>query len=414
MKNILNRKIPTVFGFIIITIGIVVTTLLVKTGGLLQINAGPGQEPKNAQITNVSDTSFTLIYTTDDNVIGTINYGADQNNLDSVALDDRDQLTQSVTKYSVHSITVRELKPQTAYYFSITSGDKKYLNKGSLYSIKTGSQINAQPSIDPPISGKVILPDGSAPSQALVIVSVNNAQKISTVSKTDGSYAIPLNSLRNESLDSYFNLDQNSIINIEITSGAMSSSVSVSQSQISPVPIVTLSNTYDFSSPSSNSPSPAADNNDQSFRSLDGKPKSSEPQILTPKSNGELNSQQPKFEGRANANETVNIEIHSDEQIQTQVKADSTGNWSFTPTSPLSPGNHTITITTKNSQGIKQIITKDFFVSDPTSIETPTQIPTPTLSSTENSSGIITGLVVVSIVAGGIFLLLLVSKRISL
>lgn len=414
MKNILNKKFPAGFWFLIIIVGVILTTLLVQTGSLLRINAGPGQEPKNVAITNISDSSFTLVYTTDDSVIGTINYGSDQNNLDSVALDDRDQLSQSVNKYTVHSVTVRELEPDTSYYFSITSGDKEYLNNNSLYSTKTGSLIESQPSSSLPLSGKVILPDSSIPTEALVTVSVNGAQALSTISKTNGSYAIPLNSLRNESLDQYFGLDKSSILNIKIMSGGMSSSVNVSESQASPVPIITLSNTYDFSSQDNSSPSANKISEGQAFPSIGDIPKSTEPQILTPSSNEEFSSQQPKFEGRANANETVNVEIHSDEQIKTQVKADSSGNWSFTPTSPLSPGNHTITITTKNSEGIKQIVTKDFFVSVPIPTKISTKMPTPTASSSETSSVIITGIVVVSFVAGGIFLLLLAGKRIPL
>lgn len=449
MKNILNKKFPAVFGFLLITVGIVLTTLLVKTGGLFQINAGPGQEPKNVAITNISDSSFTLVYTTDDNVIGTINYGSDRNNLDSVALDDRDQLSQSVNKYTVHSATVRELSPDTTYYFNITSGDKKYLNNNSLYGIKTGSQIESEPSTHPPLSGKVILPDGSVPIEALVTISVNGAETLSTISKTDGSYAIPLNSLRNESLDQYFQLNQNSILNIEIISGGLSSSVSVSESQTNPVPIITLSNTYDFSSDNSSS-SANTNNNGQSFPSIGSASKSTQPQILTPKSNEEFNDQQPNFKGTAIANETVTIEIHSNENIQTQIKANSDGKWSFRPSNPLSPGDHTITIKTKNSQGIIQSITQHFVVfasgdqvnqtATPSGTLTPTQAPSPTptitkapineptatpipstqispvptLPPTGNSSAIIAGVAGAMAIAGGIIIFLLAGKRIPL
>src|SRR3990167_10877615 len=97
-----NRKIPSLLAFLVIIVGILFTTFLVKGGNLFQISAGPGSEPKNIQTTNISDTSFTISYTTDESVIGTINYGTDANALDKFVLDDRDQLSQDVNKYQSH------------------------------------------------------------------------------------------------------------------------------------------------------------------------------------------------------------------------------------------------------------------------------------------------------------------------
>lgn len=242
-----NRKIPTLVGLLVITVGIIATTFLVKGGSIFQIKAGPGQDPKNVQITNTSDTSFTLSYTTADQVIGTLNYGSEASLLDSVVLDDRDQLSQSVNKYRAHSITVRDLEPNTRYYFTITSGDKKYLKNNSPYEIETGDRIDEDPSSQVPLSGKVALPDGSFPSEGLVYVNIDGAQRLSAYIKNDGTYTIPLNNLRNSSLDDHFTIDSNTIINVEIYAQNLFSSVSVSPGDISPVPLITLSNTYDFS-----------------------------------------------------------------------------------------------------------------------------------------------------------------------
>ena len=238
----------TLFGLLFILIGTVATIFLVKNGSLFLINAGPGQDPKNVGITNVSDVSFTLIYATDDKIIGTLNYGTDPGNLDTVALDDRDQLSQSVNEYSIHSISVRNLSPDSVYYFTINSGDKTYPKSGSPYNIKTGPVIENDPSDKEPLSGKVILPDGSNPTEGLVYLTINGAQKLSGYLKNDGNYTIPLNTLRSESLNSYFSFSKDSIINIEVTTGTLFSSVSLSPDEINPVPVITLSNNYDFSS----------------------------------------------------------------------------------------------------------------------------------------------------------------------
>lgn len=235
------------FGFLLILIGTVITIFLVKNGSLFFISAGPGQDPKNVEITNVSDISFTLTYVTDDKIIGTLNYGTDPGNLDTVILDDRDQLSQSVNEYNTHSISVKNLEPDSVYYFTINSGDKTYPKNGSPYNIKTGALIEDQPSSKEPLSGKVLLPDGSSPTEGLVYLMINGAQKLSGYLKNDGNYTIPLNTLRNGSLNSYFSFSKNSIINIEVTTGTLFSSVSLLPDEINPVPVITLSNNYDFS-----------------------------------------------------------------------------------------------------------------------------------------------------------------------
>lgn len=245
-KSLLNHKIPSVLGIGLIVIGVVVTTALVKGPSLLQIKAGPSDEPKNIEITNISDSSFTVTYTTDNSTLGTITFGKDPNTLDQTTLDDRDQLTQKVNNYSAHSITANSLEPNTTYYFKITSGSKDILDNAKPFNVKTGPTISSPPSSQNPMSGKALNPDGSIPSDGLVIVNIDGAEKITTYLRKDGSFMIPLNNLRTNDLASYFDLDENTNINIKIKSANLSSSADVMPNQISPVPIITLSNNYEF------------------------------------------------------------------------------------------------------------------------------------------------------------------------
>src|SRR3989344_1433063 len=234
MKNFFDRKIPTLIGLLIIIAGTAITTFLVKRETLFQIVAGPEQEPENIKITNISDSLFTLTYTTDAKVIGTLNYSKDPTLLDTVSLDDRDQISQSAIKYSAHSITVKDLEPNTLYYFSITSGDKKYLNNASPFKVETGEIIDKDPSLQVPMSGKIVMPNGNPASDGLVYVKVSGAQELSTLINIDGTFTLPLNNLRNSTFDDLFTIDANTIINIEIYSENLFSSVSVSPEEINP------------------------------------------------------------------------------------------------------------------------------------------------------------------------------------
>ena len=386
----LDKKIPTLIGILIIIVGIGLTTYLVKGDSIFELQASPRQNPENIKITNVTESSFTVSYSTDDSALGTLNYGENPASLNNLVLDDRDQLTQKVSARNSHSITVKNLKEDTNYFFSITSGDESYLNKGSAYEIKTGKAIDKNPSSQIPISGKVLLPEGLPAVDGLVYVKILGAQDLSTYIKNDGTYTIPLNSLRNSPLDDFYSIDEDDLINIEIISGNFVSDVIVTKSQINPVPTISLSGNYDFSEDTTQlEETEAATESSGTFPAFGVKQDVIEPEITNPNDGEEFASQLPKFTGTAQPNETVEIEIHSDENITDEVMADEDGNWEYTPSSFLSEGEHTITITTVNNLGIIQKITKTFEIPKAqgqavtnTPTPTPNGSPTPTLTPT--------------------------------
>lgn len=86
------------------------------------------------------------------------------------------------------------------------------------------------------------------------------------------------------------------------------------------------------------------------------------PTLLNPTSSEKVSDLTPSFEGTAKPNETVSITINSPQTITTQVKADANGNWSYIPTTNLTPGNHTITISSRDSNGVLKTITQTFSV----------------------------------------------------
>lgn len=397
MKNsIWNKRIPTLIGLLVIVIGIGTTTFLVQRRVIFTGFAGPSNSPKNIRITNVSDTSFTVSFLTDAAVLGSINFDKDRN-LGQTALDEREQKS-SLTPHTVHSISVKNLTPNTSYYFSITSGQDTFLQNGAAFSITTGPNIASLSSLQKKVSGKVQLPDGDPPKEAIVYLTAGNSQAISTLTKEDGSYEIPLNLLRVSDLSSYVTLKENSIIKMLIVSADLSSNIELSNSSTE-VPTIILSYDYDFTLVSP----PATPSSSTVFSALPvlAKTTSKSPEILIPKKDQGFSDQQPKFEGVALPNSTVSITIRSTENIQAQVETDGFGNWSYRPDTPLSPGTHTISITTRDALGILRTIIQSFVVYasgtqvaqsatpsatpafSPSPTQTPTATPTPTIMPTE-------------------------------
>lgn len=388
MRNgIWNKRIPTLFGIFAIVIGIGVTSFLVKQGSILVGQASPSDIPQNVKISNISDASFTVSYTTDSTVLGSLNYG-DNVNLGKTILDDRDQ-GQIVTSRHTHVITLKNLTPKTTYLFSITSGQNTFLDNGSLFKAKTGPSLESPSLQRGEISGKVILPNGSIPKEAFLYVATGGAQTLSTIIKPDGSYSLSLNPLRSQDLSSYFIIPQQTIFTISLFGDSLTSKATISSDKTTNVPTVTLSKDYDFtinnnpilqtqtSSPSANVVFPQA---------TPSSALNSTPQILTPKQDQSFSDTQPLFKGTALPNQDVSITIHSPEQITAQVQADASGNWTYRPSSSLSAGDHTISIITRDAFGILKTITQSFTVyasgSQVNQPATPSATLTPTLTST--------------------------------
>jgi hypothetical protein len=393
-KNFWNKRIPTLLGILLITIGVAVTIFLVNQSTLFKSNASTTEQPQNVRITNVTDNSFSISYETEIQVIGSLNYGKN-NKLGQQALDDRDQQTGSLGSHMVHNITVRNLDPQMKYYFSITSGQNNYTNGDQLFEVSTGPKLSDSPPKQNPMSGKITLIDGTNPKEAIVYITADNSQVISTLVKADGSYILPLNSLRASDLSSYYTFPDNASVKMLILGDSLTSNVSLSINQISPLPTVILSKDYDFrEGQSSTGVIPQTVASFPSFSST-----SSASQILMLKKGQEFTDQKPVFKGTAAPGESVEIIIHSSQAIKTSVTTDSNGNWNYRPTSNLTPGNHTITIQAKDSSGILQTITQSFVVyaagqqvlpavisgtptPTPTAKITPTKTVSPTLALT--------------------------------
>ncbi len=381
MRNsIWEKKIPTLLGIFLIVVGLGLTSYLATQGIIYISKASPSNKPEEVRITNITDSTFTISYRTSDKVIGSINYGKNKA-LGTIRRDDRDQQNNTLTPFSIHTITLRNLDESTKYFFTITSGNETFDEQ--VYEVVTASKIEENPSQQEPISGKIISPDGKIPNEGIIYATIDGAQLISTLAKPDGRYILPLNSLRNIDLNSYFNFNENKIKIQAIGEKNLSSNIVIFLKQTRPVPTTTLSLNYDFTEGNESVSTDSAEL--QNFSSFTGikpinKSAGSEVKIISPENNQGFSDQQPLFKGTAEPNSTVEVIIHSAEEIKQQITVNSQGNWTFRPEQPLSPGEHTITIVARDTTGIQRTITKTFVVFESgtqvTESATPSATPT--------------------------------------
>lgn len=120
---------------------LLITLFLSSNRTNFSFRASESDYPNNLRLTNITDDSVTINYSTSGKVNGSVIFGKSKDNLDSFSLDDRDQLDQSPKEYRSHFITLRGLEPNTKYFFSIISGKNTYLNGGSYLQLIQGLQL---------------------------------------------------------------------------------------------------------------------------------------------------------------------------------------------------------------------------------------------------------------------------------
>lgn len=356
-----KTKVPGILGLLVLVIGIGVTVYLAGTTTNFFQHAAPSETPQEIRLTNISDTSFTLTYKTDDSYIGTLTLAEDNSSNTQTILDDRDQKSGTPHPYNLHSITAKNLQPATTYTFSILSGTTTYLNNGEKFSITTGPTLTASPSAATPLAGKILTTSGEAPQETLVYVTTTNGQTLSALTDNDGLYILPFNTLRSKDFTTQLSLSAENVLQLLAISPTETAQASISVGADNPIPPIILGQVYDFTLSQTPIASSSATGGFPEF-SLDTSLNATA-QILQPaKEQQSYTDPQPLFKGTAQPNEEVTITIHSDQVITKTVTTDASGNWSFRPTTPLSPGQHTITISTKNKAGIIQKIERSFIV----------------------------------------------------
>ena len=382
--SIWNKQIPSILGILLLVGGLFATSYLINQRVFFFTKASTGTEPQFVTITNVSDSSFSVTYQTSEQTQGTLSLGETVDKAEKIVLDDRDQSVGKSEAYNLHHISVKNTTPNTTYQFFIVSGKDVYGDKGKPYSVRTGPKITSDPSTQPPLTGKV-----NEKEEVLLVVTGAGIAPLSTLMKQDGTYFLPLNAIRDASLQEFVTLSPSLPLTLSIYGKSTRSLATFFPSDSSPLPLIVLGQEYDFTTLEKKTESTPLSSDSASFLPLYADISENTAVSLSVPSNGTPDSQ-PLFTGEGVPQETVEIEIRSD-VITGTTKVLSNGTWSFRPSTPLSPGEHTITIKTKEKNGLLKSITRSFTVYaqgsqstepsvKPSSTPSATPSPTPTVT----------------------------------
>lgn len=380
MKLQASRKHSSILIGVFLILAIAVTIFLIQQGVLTITRARPTSIPQNIQITNVSDSSFTLIFTTELNVSSAIKIpeGGTGN---TVILDDRDKSTGNQRPYYSHHITVPNLKPEQTYSFIIISDGKEYSSPAQ-YLITTGPQITSSPPAQNPLYGTVILPNGTIGEDTIVTAKTENSQVISSVTNSGGNYIIPTNSLKNKQLGSYEALSDDAQISLNFFRQNFTAKIITDYKLGQNLPAITLNQTYSFFPQEETQ----LQTPEQGFESIEEIPiVSSEPTVVSPRENQSFIDQTPTFSGTGGASKSLIISIPS-ASIEQQVDISPQGRWTFQPENILAQGEYAASFSIQNEAGVSSVITRKFSIfpsgsqiaQSATPSATPTFTPSPT------------------------------------
>lgn len=380
---ILEKRIPTILVILIIMTGIFGGVKLTSTTTRTVTKAGPTAQITELALSNVSDSGFTISWLTDGEFGQYVavpesnkknfclpEYG---NSSGPCYLDERDLEINVPTKRKTHHVTIDGLSADTNYTVKIyTSGssEAKTFKEIDGVTIKTGPAITGTPS-NAVIYGNLFSSNGSLPEpEALIYLISEEGSKLSTTTKSSGSWLLTLNKLRYQGLSQYLSLGENQPITLEVKTGSgakteIKTTVSLSQ------PLVNINlgsqELFDFitnAPPTTPRPTLAPTGGKKSGfvvaspNTLEGNVPLS---LIAPSENSSVDDL-PTFRGTAEPGQMVTIEVHSDTPINAEVKADESGYWFWTPPSNLSPGEHTVTVTVIDKNGNRQMTTKTFTV----------------------------------------------------
>lgn len=379
-------KLPTLLGIFVLILGLVAGVVLINSRQEFRLGANTEAIPKNVRITNVTDTSLTVTWTTDIESQGFIKWGKSSGLLSKVALE------ENAEKSLVHSVNIVGVEPNSNIFFKINSNSKDYDNNGTVWkTITSENPVSSANLIS--ASGIVLTQNNSTPTKALVYLTING-NIISGITSNEGSYFIPISQ--------YVSLlPTNGLIEMSINAGSLgTATATILAENLRNIPVIVLGKSYDFRTielpddknlPESLLILPEQLEKSSRFEISKSGSSSTDPTSVQIESIDEgeiINTFNPEFFGNGPKNSSIEIVVESEMQSAV-ISTNSNGKWNWSPPNNLEPGEHKLTVKWRDASGIVRSITRTFLVQaseGPAFVSTPSATPLTTSSPTQSST----------------------------
>ncbi|MGB9882938.1 MAG: fibronectin type III domain-containing protein [Microgenomates group bacterium] len=373
-----EKKIPTILAlFIFVFVFGVFFKLTSFKNSSFPVKASPNFI-KRVEIANITPIQAVVFWQTENKEVGWVIYGDNSQKLNQIAFDDRD-IADKKMPYFNHLVTLKNLKPDTVYYFVIISDNKKIVDQnGNLFSFKTPQILTANNKFSP-TTGKLVEKNLTGIKGAIVLLSVDkNVYPVISQTKDFGEWLLPLNSFyeKNSLKERVFKGDEK--IKIEfLTENGKESTVVASLKKISSTSLtVVLGQNYQLED--SDVLGEQISNNVLNSKKIE---------IIYPQENALIPGAKPLIKGTALPNTKVSIEIFSKKNYAALVYADKNGYWNYLLPENLQIGDYLLKIKTMDENKKEVVLSRRFKIVDNGGFEgrvlgTATGEPTLTLATT--------------------------------
>jgi hypothetical protein len=343
-----RSKIPTILGIILLVVATFAGVFLVNYRQIFRIGATGESEPNDVRVSNITNSSLTISWTTDAETVGFVVWDGGT--------------TEADEKSFTHMVNLSGLEPNTSYDYKINSNGTSFDNNSVAWKASTLAG-DFTDGVLSRVSGSVLTATGQPVNGALVYITTQG-NLFSTITSDSGNFVIQLPG----------NNNADTLLEASVHAGPQGvASAQVYLKAANPIPPMILGNTHDFRSatPGQDGAAPKASLNlpeDQDQQSKFTIPDSGTPEpatVVTLESidNGELvTSQQPEFFGDGPSGTTLTITVESENPITDSVDVGGNGTWKWSPPEGLAPGTHKVTITWKDISGITRSLTRSFVV----------------------------------------------------
>ncbi len=396
-SGLMNKRIPTLLGILILVGGLVAGVILVNMRQGIESKAGPTESPKNVKVSNLGSTTFSVSWTTDVPLTGLIKYSEDPAKITTPAGDSRDQISGTSQGYTNHTVNVTGLGANKTYYFLIVSGSGSYDDTGKPFQVRTTAQVVAPP--EDVIFGKVVGISGEAINGAIVFVEADGSTALSTITRTDGTWRLNLANARDKEGKVLTYDPKTTLLSIFVQAGSAGTATAITDtSKRAPVPDIVLGKNQSFVDGGSITAglvaTEAAVAKGAGFKLVEVQLSSSEQmeatsavKILNPAVNGEVIATDiPLFRGKAPTGSTVKLTVDTPSTLTQIVTSDIDGNWMWTSPQSLSQGAHILSAEFTDSASTTQTISRTFTVLSLSGLPAFTATPSAVITATPSAA----------------------------
>lgn len=384
-------RIPTIIG-ILLVISVIAIIAFFEWFDRKPTSASGSTIPINIQLTNISDTSFSVVWITESPTTGMMSITSPKLT-PKIYVDDRDA-NKKLIPYTTHMVTIRSLTPSTQYSFQLLSNGKTFTNNGSPYTISTAPTISGATSGLEPAYGTINDVGGLPVAGAIILMTIEQGQLLSTVTSPSGSWLLSLGLARTASLAKYLDGTNRLMETIRVLWGDQEATAITDTLNDAPVPTMIMGKTYDFRKQQAiklpDAPNVLGDSTitKPSTASIIG--------LTAPTQNASLTTTLPLITGTGISGKKVSVVLGITNPVSGTTTVGTDGIWRFTPPAALPPGRQSVTVTTIDERGKPVAFTHSFTIlksgtqvlgdATPSATLTPTITPEATASATPSAT----------------------------